>query len=166
MAGRIRNRRELREQADQAERQQAAAPDAAGEGDAAAAPKEKGKAKTKRPAAPRVRKSRAKKAPPRLCARWGVYDGGMKRVAVFDYNRRAAADAKLAELLGRQKGTLLRANREGTDARAGRERVARRRLTAAGGSVGVRSIDRPCSPVAGRGPGGVRRWVRSCTSAT
>jgi hypothetical protein len=29
----------------------------------------------------------------------------MKRVAVFDYNLRAAADAKLADLLGKQKGT-------------------------------------------------------------
>ena len=29
----------------------------------------------------------------------------MKRVAIFDYNQRAAADAKLAELLGRRKGT-------------------------------------------------------------
>ena len=29
----------------------------------------------------------------------------MKQVAIFDYNQRAAADAKLAELLGRGKGT-------------------------------------------------------------
>jgi hypothetical protein len=29
----------------------------------------------------------------------------MKRVAVFDYNQRAAAEAKLADLLGKQKGT-------------------------------------------------------------
>jgi hypothetical protein len=94
MAGRILNRRELREQADQAQRQQA---------DGAAAP-EAG-AKPKRAAAPKARKPRAKKAPPRLCARWGVFDGGMKRVAIFDYNQRAAADAKLAELLSRGKGT-------------------------------------------------------------
>jgi hypothetical protein len=96
MSGRILNRRELREQADQAQRQQA-------EGAGAAAP-EAG-AKPKRAAAPRARKPRAKKAPPRLCARWGVFDGGMKQVAIFDYNQRAAADAKLAELLGRGKGT-------------------------------------------------------------
>ena len=37
-------------------------------------------------------------------ARWGVFDGGMKQVAVFDYNQRAAADEKLADLLGRHKG--------------------------------------------------------------
>jgi hypothetical protein len=40
-----------------------------------------------------------------MCARWGVFDGGMKRLAVFDYNQRAAAEAKLANLLGKQKGT-------------------------------------------------------------
>jgi hypothetical protein len=101
MAGRILNRRELRDQADQAERRDAEAP--AADGTAAEAPK--AKAKAKRPAAAKPRKARAKKAPPRLCARWGVFDGGMKQVAIFDYNQRAAADQKLAELLARQKGT-------------------------------------------------------------
>jgi hypothetical protein len=102
MAGRILNRRELRDQADQAQRQQAEDVSA---DDGAAAPKSA--AKAKRAAASKARKPskpRAKKAPPRMCARWGVYDGGMRQVAVFDYNQRAAADAKLAELLGRQKG--------------------------------------------------------------
>jgi hypothetical protein len=28
-------------------------------------------------------KTRAKKAPPRLRARWGVFDSGMKQVAIF-----------------------------------------------------------------------------------
>jgi hypothetical protein len=100
MARRIRNRRELREQGEQAERQEAA--DSAPLGAEADAPKKGGKAK--RPAAPRVRKPRPKKAPPRLRARWAVFDGGMKQVAIFDYNQRAAADEKLADLLGRQKG--------------------------------------------------------------
>ena len=100
MAGRIRNRRELRDQADQAERQEASAP--AADEAAEAAPKKK--AKAKRPAVPRVKKPRAKKAPPRMRARWGVFDGAMKQVAVFDYNQRAAADEKLADLRGRQKG--------------------------------------------------------------
>jgi hypothetical protein len=101
MAGRIRNRRELRDQADQAERQRAEVPDAA---TGAAATPEGGKAKAKRTAAPKARKPRAKKAPPRFCARWGLFDGGLKLVAIFDYNRRDAAEAKLAELLGRKKG--------------------------------------------------------------
>ena len=98
MAGRILNRRELREQADQAQRQIAVVPVDAGD-----APK--AGAKPRRAAAPKARKLRAKKTPPRLCARWGVFDGGLKQVAIFDYNQRAAADAKLAELLGRGKGT-------------------------------------------------------------
>src|SRR5439155_20363450 len=63
------------------------------------------KGKAKAPAAPRARKPRAPKVPPRLRARWGVFDGGMKQVAIFDYNQRAAADAKLADLTARKKGT-------------------------------------------------------------
>src|SRR5947209_917794 len=99
MAGRVRNRRELRRQADQAEQAQAAAPDA----DVAAVPA-KGQVKAKAPRAPRVKRVRPKKAPPRLRARWGVFDGSMRQVAVFDYNQRAAADEKLAGLLARNKG--------------------------------------------------------------
>jgi hypothetical protein len=95
MAGRILNRRVLREQADQAEQAAAGASDAT--------PAEKPpKAKTKKAAAPR--KARAKKAPPRMRARWGVFDSGMKQVAIFDYNQRPAADAKLADLLAKKKG--------------------------------------------------------------
>ncbi|HZT83345.1 MAG TPA: hypothetical protein VFA26_24150 [Gemmataceae bacterium] len=100
MAGRILNRRELRKQADQAGQAAEAAPAAEAAEAAPAAPAEK-KRKAKAPAAKRVR---AKKAPPRLCARWGVFDAGMKQVAIFDYNQRAAAEEKLADLLARKKG--------------------------------------------------------------
>jgi hypothetical protein len=100
MAGRVLNRHELRKQSDQAEQQpETAAPAAAG----AEAPPRK-KARAKAPAAPRVKKPRPKKAPARLRARWGVFDGGMKQVAVFDYNQRAAAEQKVADLHGRNKG--------------------------------------------------------------
>ena len=99
MAGRILNRRALREQADLVGRSQATASDTA---PVAVPPKEPSKAKTR--AAPKVRKPRAKKAPPRLRARWGVFDAGMKQVAIFDYNQRAAADQKLADLLTKKKG--------------------------------------------------------------
>lgn len=92
MAGRVRNRRELRVQAEQAER---LVTDAA---PAAAAP-------GKKPAAPRkARAPRAKKAPSRQRVRWGIFDAAMRQVAIFDYNRRADADAKLADLLGTKKG--------------------------------------------------------------
>ena len=101
MARRVLDRRELREQAKEAQRREAAGPDGAGE--EAGAPT--AVVKAKKPAAAKGRRPRPKKAPPRLCARWGVFDAGMKQVAVFDYNQRAAADEKLAQLLARQKGT-------------------------------------------------------------
>jgi hypothetical protein len=50
-----------------------------------------------------VRKPRKPKAAPRMRARWGVFDASMKQVAVFDYKDRAAADAKVAELLASRK---------------------------------------------------------------
>jgi hypothetical protein len=84
----------LREQAEQVERRAAAA---------APAPAA-GAKKAKAPAAPRPKKPRKPKVPPRLRARWGVFDGGMHQVAAFDYNQRAAAQAKVADLLARKKG--------------------------------------------------------------
>jgi hypothetical protein len=71
MAGRILNRRELREQADQAERA-AAERDPAAAG--AKAPPKGGKARP--PASPGARKPRPKKAPVRMCARWVRTPGG------------------------------------------------------------------------------------------
>ena len=99
MAGRILNRRALREQADQVQLSEAVASDTL----PATAPAKK-HAKAKVGAAPRVKKPRAKKAPPRLRARWGVFDATMKQVAIFDYNQRAAADEKLADLRATKKG--------------------------------------------------------------
>src|SRR5262249_9380282 len=52
----------------------------------------------------KTKKLRKGKAPPRLRARWGVFDAGMKQVAIFDYSQRAAADEKLADLLAQKKG--------------------------------------------------------------
>src|SRR5262249_20999987 len=100
MAGRILDRRALREQSDRIEQIEAPVSD---EAVGAAPPKKQGKVKT--PAAPKVRTPRAKKPPPRMRARWGVFDGAMKQVAIFDYNQRAAADDKLAELLAKKKGS-------------------------------------------------------------
>ena len=60
--------------------------------------------KEKAPAKPRVRKKTVK-APPRMCARWAVFDNGMKQVAVFDYKDRADADAKLVEVRERKTGS-------------------------------------------------------------
>jgi hypothetical protein len=99
MAGRILNRRELRQQADQADKAVVVAPGTV------VAPKTARRTKVKAATAPKARKPRAKKAPPRMRARWGIFDGGMKQVAIFDYNQRAAADQKLADLLDRKKGS-------------------------------------------------------------
>jgi hypothetical protein len=93
MASRILNRRELREPGEALQAAAAEVPDGAD------APR-----KRQATATAKVRKPRAKKVPPRLRARWGVFDGGMKLVSIFDYNQRAAADDKLAELRARHKG--------------------------------------------------------------
>src|SRR5438128_783877 len=100
MAGRILNRRELRAQADREEQPEAVASDTAV---AVVSPPKKARAKA--PAAPKIRKPRKQKAPPRLRARWALFDGTMKQVAIFDYNQRAAADEKLADLLAKKKGS-------------------------------------------------------------
>jgi hypothetical protein len=103
MAGRTLNRRDLRRQAEAAEQiEETAAPSA----DAAATDGAAAKKPRKAPAArkPTVRKPRAPKAQPRLRARWCIYDGAMKPVALFAFNQRAEADAKLADLLVRAKG--------------------------------------------------------------
>ena len=98
MAGRLLNRRELRAQAEQAEQLEGVGPD-----DTPAGAVSKKNAGAKAPAVPKVQKPRPKKTPLRMRARWGVFDAGMKQVAVFDYNQRAAAEAKLADLLARKK---------------------------------------------------------------
>src|SRR5262245_42267619 len=131
MAGRILNRRELRKQADEAEaRESRQDPGAADEddevedtGDAGGDEDEgpgadtedgaddEGPRPAKKPAKPRApaakaRKPRKPKAAPRMRARWGVFDASMKQVAIFDYNQRAAAEEKAAELAARKTGTF------------------------------------------------------------
>jgi hypothetical protein len=95
MASRILNRRELRRQAEQAK-----APEAADSDTTVHTLAAEKKAKK----APAKRKPRAKKPPPRMRALWGIFDAGMKQVAIFDYNQRTAADEKLADLLAKKKG--------------------------------------------------------------
>ena len=127
MAGRILNRRELRKQADEAEARESpqdpeddevedtgeaggdedegpGADTEDGADDEAPRPAKK-PAKAKAPAA-KARKPRKPKAAPRMRARWGVFDAAMKQVAIFDYNQRAAADEKAAELAAKKNGTF------------------------------------------------------------
>src|SRR5262249_55539065 len=87
MPGRILNRRELRKQADPADEPSPPAPVPEAAVAAEAAP-------ARKPRAARAKAPRKKAKAPRLRARWGVFDGGMKQVAIFDYNQRAAAEEK------------------------------------------------------------------------
>lgn len=96
MASRIRNRRELRKQAEEAEQQALSAPPGTG-----GSIRKGAKAPT---AVPKAKKPRKKKEPPRQRARWGVFDAGMKQVAIFDYNQRAQADQKVADLIAKKNG--------------------------------------------------------------
>jgi hypothetical protein len=92
MARKVVNRKELRAENDAAE-----AIAKAGGGDAALEgkkPKAKGEKK-----APAKRKSRSKTAEPeRKRLFWGVFNQSAKRVALFDFSQRKAAEAKAVEL--------------------------------------------------------------------
>ena len=129
MAGRILNRRELRKQADEAEARESPQDsedddkddqvedtgDSGGDEDEEPGSDMEGgaddesprlarkTAKAKAPGA-KARKPRKPKAVPRMRARWGVFDDSMKQVAIFDYNQRAAADEKAADLAAKKKG--------------------------------------------------------------
>jgi hypothetical protein len=92
MAKRVLNRRELRKASDAAEQQEQQV-------DAEPGAKKK---KVKAVGAPKVKKPRKKKEPTRMCARWGVFDAGMKQIAIFDYNQRALADQKIADLVAKK----------------------------------------------------------------
>ncbi len=94
MAGRILNRRELPKPTDQGELQ----PPTREPGPNAGAPPAKKGRKAKTAAKPKTAKPRKKKEPVRVQVKWGVINGGRKQVALFDFNQRAAADQKVADL--------------------------------------------------------------------
>ena len=99
MARKVVNRKELRAQADAAE---ARGKTKAGSKEKAAkekAPKEK-KAKEPKKAGEKKpsRKKVAKEA--RMKAYWGVFNSGMKRLALFEYADKKAAEKKVQELIG------------------------------------------------------------------
>jgi hypothetical protein len=89
MARKVVNRKELRAEAEAAEALGAAAEGEGGK-------KTKAKAEKK---APVKRKSRSKTAEPeRRKLFWGVFNQSAKRVALFDFSQRKAAEAKAGEL--------------------------------------------------------------------
>ena len=94
MARKVVNRKELRAQVEAAEAR----------GKTKAAPKEKA-AKEKKAKEPKkvaakkpARKKVAKEA--RMKAYWGVFNSGMKRLALFEYADKKAAEKKVQELVG------------------------------------------------------------------
>jgi hypothetical protein len=90
MARKVVNRKELRAEVEAAEALQGAAEGAEG------GKKTKAKAEKKAPA---KRKSRSKTAEPeRRKLFWGVFNQSAKRVALFDFSQRKAAEAKAQEL--------------------------------------------------------------------
>ena len=96
MARKVVNRKELRAQADAAE--------ARGKTKAtkAKATKEKKAKEPKKPGEKKtVRKKVAKEA--RMKAYWGVFNSGMKRLALFEYADKKAAEKKVQELVGSSK---------------------------------------------------------------
>jgi hypothetical protein len=100
MARKVVNRKELRRENDDAERQQTEGQeqpeDQKGTQEAAK--------KTVKKKAPAKRKSRAKVAKEvRLKAFWGVFNQSLRRVALFEYNQREQAEQKAKELSESQK---------------------------------------------------------------
>jgi hypothetical protein len=93
MARKVVNRKELRAQADAAEargKTKAASKEKATKEKKAKEPKKPGEKKT-------VRKKVAKEA--RMKAYWGVFTSGMKRLALFEYADKKAAEKKVQELI-------------------------------------------------------------------
>src|SRR5262245_27690133 len=89
MARKVVNRKELRAEVEAAEALGVAAGEEGGK---------KGKA-TAEKKAPAKRKSRSKSAEPeRRMLFWGVFNQSAKRIALFDFSQRKAAEAKAAEL--------------------------------------------------------------------
>lgn len=98
MAKRIANRRELREQAEAAEKRGAPA------GEEPAADKKKAK-EPKKKSAPRSKRSKVKVVL-RKRLLWAVYSGSMKEEGRFPYAEREKAEARAAELTEKHKKTF------------------------------------------------------------
>ena len=101
MARKVVNRKELRAQNDAAEAREKTkkAPKKSPQDKAAKTPKVKKEKVVKDPKAPKKpsRKKTAKEA--RMKAYWGVYNQGMKRLAMFEYSDKKAAEKKAADLM-------------------------------------------------------------------
>jgi len=100
MARKVVNRKELRAQNDAAEAREKTkkpAKEKAAKEKPAKAKKEKAAKEPGKPAKKPSRKKTAKET--RMKAYWGVFNQGMKRLALFEYSDRKAAEKKAAELV-------------------------------------------------------------------
>lgn len=110
MAGKPRNRIELRRQHEAAEPPDPMEIEGDEEVSADVAevderPKKKAKAAPKKPKAPRATKaSKAAKPAARMRVVWQVVNDAFKIVGTFDFNNREAAEAKAAEMIAKGKG--------------------------------------------------------------
>jgi hypothetical protein len=104
MAKRVLNRRQLRDDAGAAARTEPTAAPATEPAADGAPVKKKAAPRKKAAAGPRPKRVAKKKDPVRMRARWAVFDGGMKQIAVFDYSNRGAADQKLADMNAKKGG--------------------------------------------------------------
>jgi len=108
MAGKPRNRLELRRQHDAAEPvdpMEDEADDAAEADDDAEEVVKKPKKKAKAPAKPKVKAVKVPKPAARMRIVWGVVNDAFKTVGTFEYAQKEAAEARAAELTAKGKGT-------------------------------------------------------------
>lgn len=99
MARKIVNRKQLRAQAEAAEARAKPAKEKAAKPAKTKEKKEKPAKEPKKPAAKKPARKKAAKET-RMKAYWGVFTQGMKRVALFEYSDKKAAEKKAAELTG------------------------------------------------------------------
>ena len=106
MARKVVNRKELRAQSDAAEARDKAKPGKDKPAKAKSSKEKPVKVKkekaVKEPGKIAAKKTVRKKKPPkevRLKAFWGVFNQGMKRLALFEYSDRKAAEKKAADLM-------------------------------------------------------------------
>jgi hypothetical protein len=102
MARKVVNRKELRAQNDAAEAREKTkkSPKKSPQDKAAKTPKAKKEKVAKDPTKAAKKPSRKKTAKEaRMKAYWGVYNQGMKRLAMFEYSDKKAAEKKAADLM-------------------------------------------------------------------
>jgi hypothetical protein len=105
MAGKPKNRRELRRQYDAAEPLDPMEDESDDAGEESEDEEVERRPKKKAKAAPKVKAAKAPKPAARMRIVWAVVNDAFKTVATFEYAQKDAADARAAELTAKGKGT-------------------------------------------------------------